>query len=341
MSFINNINCTNPHHFLKMDDVAEPAHENPVHTPIPKIYPTGSLRLDIALGLGGIPSGVVVEIIAPETGGKTTLALHTIAAAQKMGGICGFIDSDRSFDPIYAQRCGVRLEQLYFSQPEGEEQALDIAERLVETGAISILVLDSLTSLVPYRNLTRPFDDLAGANTNDFLDTDQELLSRTLRRVSGNLRRNGTTIIFTNQASRQMSAIYHQLAIHPERLALKLNASIRMRLSPLLTLLADGQACGVRIRSQIIKNKFAPCLHPIDFDIIHCQGIDKTGEVLDLGVRCNLIQQRNDGIYFQNERLGKTFSEAIRGMSQNIIIQDFIEKAIRQLLIPDINSAAT
>ena len=138
-----------------------------------------------------------------------------------------------------------------------------------------------------------------------------------------------------------MSAIYHQLAIHPERLALKLNASIRLRLSPLLTLFSDGQASGVRIRSQIIKNKFSPCLHPIDFDIIHCQGIDKTGEVLDLGVRCNLIQQRNDGIYFQNERLGKTFSEVIRGMSQNIIIQDFIEKAIRQLLIPDNHSAAT
>jgi len=324
-----------------MDDLAEITLENPARTPPLRIFPTGSLRLDIALRLGGIRSGVIVEIIAPETSGKTTLVLHTIAEAQKQAGICAFIDSDCAFDPAYARQCGVELDQLYYSQPAHAEQAFDIVEQLAETGAISIIVLDSLNSLVSQQQLNNPYDGSIDTISCDLLENDQELLARSLRRLSGILRRSGTTIIFTNQTSRQISAVYHQLASHPERLSLKLSASIRLRLSPLRYLYSNGQVIGLRIRSQILKNKFAPCLHPIDFDIIHCQGIDKSGEVLDLGVRCKLIEQKQAGIYFQSECLGKTLSEAIRCLSQNIIIQDFIEKAIRQLLIPDNNSAAT
>ena len=267
--------------------------------------------------------------------------LHTIADAQKQAGICAFIDPDCAFDPAYAKQCGVELDQLYYSQPAHAEQAFDIVERLAETGAISIIVLDSRNSLVPQQQLNHPYNSSADTISSDILETNQELLARSLRRLSGILRRSGTTIIFTNQPSRQMSAIYHQLATHPERLSLKLSASIRLRLSPLRYLFSNQQVIGLRVRTQIIKNKFAPCLHPIDFDIIHCQGIDKSGEVLDLGIRCKLIEQKQAGIYFQSECLGKTFSEAIRFLSQNIIIQDFIEKAIRQLLIPDNNSAAT
>lgn len=305
------------------------------------IFPTGSLRLDIALGTGGIPAGTIVEIDAPEGGGKTTLACHLIAEAQRLGGVCAFIDSDRAFDACFARRCGVQVDQLYYSQPEHAEQAFDILSTLAGTGAISVVVLDSLNSLVPQHELTSPFHTPTGKPDSNPLESDPELLARSLRKLSAWQRRTGTTVLFTNQTGRRMSTIYHQLAAHPARLALKLNASIRLRLSPLSNLISAGKVSGVRIRVRVIKNKFAPCLQPIDFDIIHRQGIDKTGEVFNLGVHCKLIQQQNNGIYFQSERLGKAASEAMHFLNQNIIIRNDIEKAIRQLLIPDINSAAT
>jgi recombination protein RecA len=305
------------------------------------IFSTGSLRLDIALGIGGIPGGTIVEFNGPEAGGKTTLAYHLIAAAQKSGGVCAFIDSDRAFNPGFARKCGVKVEQLYFSQPGHAEQAFDILSTLAATGAFSILALDSLSALVPYQELISPFCGPADKTGGDPLETDLELLAHSLRRLSSILRRTGATVLFTSQTDRRMSTIYHQLAAHPARLALKLNASIRLRLAPLSNLISGGEVVGARIQARVIKNKFSPCLQPIDFDIIHHQGIDKTGEVLDLGVHCKLIQQKNNGIYFQSERLGKTSSEALRFLNQDIIVRNDIEKAIRQLLIPDIHTAAT
>ncbi len=305
------------------------------------IYSTGSLRLDIALGIGGVPAGTIVEISGPEAGGKTTLIYHLIAEAQKLEGVCAFIDSDRAFDASFARQCGMKVEQLYFCQPGHAEQAFDILSTLAATGAFSILALDSLSALVPYDELFSPFSGSTDKTDSDRPETNLELLARSLRRLSGILRRTGGSVLFTNQTDRRMSTIYHQLAAHPARLSLKLNASIRLRLSPVSNLISGGNVIGNRIRARVIKNKFSPFLQPIDFDIIHCQGIDKTGEVLDLGVHCKLVKQKNNGIYFQSERLGKTSSEAIRFLNQNIIVRNNIEKAIRQLLIPDIHTAAT
>ena len=304
------------------------------------IYSTGSLRLDIALGIGGIPSGTIVEFNGPESGGKTTLAYHLIAEAQKSGGVCAFIDPDRAFNPDFARRCGVKVEQLYFSQPGHAEQAFDILATLASAGVFSIVVLDSLSAMVPYQELIRPFSEPANKTGSDPPETDLELLALNLRRLTGILRRTGTSVLFTSQSDRRMNTIYHQLAAHPARLALKLNASIRLRLSPLSNLISDGKVIGARIHARVIKNKFSPCLQPIDFDIIQHQGIDKTGEVLDLGVQCKLVQQKINGIYFQSERLGKTSSEANRFLNQNIIVRNDIEKAIRRLLIPEIYTAA-
>ena len=324
-----------------MDDPAATFFDHTTQNHPSTVFSTGSLRLDIALGVGGIPSGRIVEINAAETGGKTTLAYHLIAGAQNAGGVCAFIDSDRAFDVSFARRCGVQVEQLYFSQPEHAEQAFDIIETLASSGAFAVVALDSLNSLVPYDELTKPISEPSGISGVDALEIEPELLARSLRRLSGGLQHTGTTVLFTSRTDKRMSTIYHQLAAHPARLALKLHASIRLRLFHLYNLICDGNVIGARFRVRVIKNKFAPCMQPIDFDIIHHQGIDKTGEVLDLGVHCKLIQQKNDGIYFRAERLGTTANEAIRFLNQNIIVRNDIEKAIRQQLIPDSHTAAT
>jgi recombination protein RecA len=324
-----------------MNDHAATIFEQTTQNPPPTIYPTGSLRLDIALGLGGILGGTIVEISAPESGGKTTLVYHLIAEAQKSGGACAFIDSDRTFEAGFARQCDVEIEQLYFSQPEHAEQAFDIVETLASSGALSLVVLDSLNSLVSYHELTNPIGQPIDGNSAETLEIEPELLARSLRRLAGILQHSPTAVIFTSRTEKQMSTIYHQLAAHPARLALKLNASMHIRLFHRLHLICDGQVIGERFRVRVIKNKFAPCLQPIDFDIIHHQGIDKTGEVLDLGVHCKLIQPKNTGIYFREDRLGRTASEAIRFLNQNIIVRNDIEKAIRQLLIPDNLTAAT
>jgi len=323
-----------------MGDPAAPRFELTTRQYPQTIYSTGSLRLDIALGIGGIPGGTIVEFDGSEASGKTTLAYHLIAEAQKSEGVCAFIDHDRGFNPDFARRCGVNVEQLYFSQPEHAEQAFDILSTLASAGVFSIVALDSLSAMVSYQELNRPLSVTANKISNDSPETDLELLALSLRRLSGILHRTGTCVLFTSQSDRRMSTIYHQLAAHPARLALKLNASIRLRLSPLSNLVSDGQVIGSRIHARVIKNKFSPCLQPIDFDIIQHQGIDKTGEVLDLGVRCKVVQQKINGIYFQSERLGKTSSEANRFLNQNIIVRNEIEKAIRRLLIPEIYTAA-
>ena len=318
-----------------MDDSNATFVDQTPHDLPPTILSTGSLKLDIALGIGGIRSGTIVEIEGPEAGGKTTLACHLIAEAQKVGGICALIDSDCAFEPSFAQRCGVQAKQLYLSQPGYAEQAFDIIETLAASGVFSVVALDSLNSLVSSDELSRPIDEPADIQDGDCLAIEPELLARSLRRLAGTLQRSGTVVLFTSRTDRRMSTIYHQLAAHPARMALDLNASVRLRLTHLSDLICDGKAIGRRIQIRVIKNKFAPCMQPIDFDIIHHQGINKTGEVLDLGVRCKLIQQKNNGITFRAKRLGRTATETIRFLDQNINVRNDIEKAIRQRLIPE------
>ncbi len=313
----------------------QPAQSHPL-SPIP----SGSLGLDIALGTGGIPAGAIVEIDAPEASGKTTLVCHMIGEAQRLGLACALVDADRAFEPGYAAKCGVQVERLYYCQPENAEQAFDIIERLAGSGALAVVALDSLNALVSIQELSSPL--LAAAEpASSTLEADPELLARHLRKLATILRRTGARVIYTSQNERRMSRIYHQLAAHPTRLALKLNASIRLRLNPLNNPEVEGDFKDRRIQARIIKNKFSPCLQPINFDIIYQQGIDKNGELFDLGVRCKLIQLKKNGIYFQSECLGMTAREAMDFTSKNVTVRAEIEKAIRQLLIPDIQSAAT
>jgi recombination protein RecA len=319
-----------------MDDPGIGLTKDKVPYHLSTIISTGSLGLDIALGIGGVPLGSIVEISASEISGKTTLAYHLIAETQKLGGLCAFIDSDRSFEPGYARNCGVQVESLYYSQPEHSEQAFDMIETLSNSSSFALVVVDSLTSLVTHQELADPLITSTSHSDNESFDAQTELLARSLRKLSGVLRRTEVTVLFTNQADRQLSTIYHQLAGHPARLALKLSASIRLRLSPLTQLLIIDQVCGIRIRARVIKNKFAPCLQPADFDIIHNQGIDQIGEMLELGVQYKLVQQKNTGIYYQSERLGKISSEVRSFLNQNIQIRNDLEMALRQLLIPDI-----
>jgi len=305
----------------------------------PDCYSTGSLGLDIALGIGGIPSGAIVEINAPAGSGKTTLTYHLIAEAQKLRGYCAFIDADRAFDCNLARRCGVQLELLYYSQPEHAEQAFDIIETLSGSGAFSVIVLDSLNSLVTYQELAGPWRALTTQTDEDLLDIDSALLAGSLRRLSSMLRRCGVSVVFTNQATSGMSAIYHQLAEHPARMALKLQASIRLRLMSVANLLSDARGSGLRIRARVIKNKYFPCLQSVDFDIIYHQGINKTGEVIDLGVHYQLVQKTETGFFYKSTRLGKTVHEVASNLNRDLSLRDDIEQALRRLLIPNIQPA--
>lgn len=295
---------------------------------------TGSLHLDLALCTGGIQRGAMVEISGPECSGKTTLCQHIVAQAQTTGSLCAWIDADNSFEPNYASRCGVVLERLFFTEPAYTEQALDILEILAGSGVFTILVIDSLHSLVPLR-------ELSGAVNGTPSEENSFLLSCSLRRLAGMLQRTGTSIIFTDLSGGQSGAIYHKLAGHSHRLALKLHAAQRLRLVATRELKSNHEIIGMRVQVKVLKNPITPCLHISYFDIINGQGINKSGEVLELGIRLKLIQKPERGYTFGSNLLGFSAQEAVRFLNQNISIRDYIEKAICQALKPDFNIAAT
>lgn len=295
---------------------------------------TGSLRLDLALCSMGIQRGVIIEISGLDCSGKTTLCQHIIAQAQKIGSLCAWIDADHTFDPIYANNCGVMLENLYFNEPTHTEQALDILESLASSGVFTILVLDSLFTLIPQC-------ELSGALFQAACDENTYLLSYSLRRLTGLLQRTGTSIIFTDLTGSQSSAIYHHLEGHTYRLALKLHATQRIRLQPARELTSNHQSIGVRVQAKVLKSRTVPFYHASYFDIIHGQGINKSGEVLELGFRLNLIQKQKSGYTFRANNLGFSVQKAASFLDQNISTRDAIEMEIRQRLMPELNIAAT
>jgi recombination protein RecA len=286
-------------------------------------YPTGSLRLDIALGIGGIPGGFFTEFCGPEASGKTTLCQHIIAEAQKMGGVCAFIDSDHTFQADYAKRCGVDLERLYFVEPHDAEQALDILETLGNSGAFAVIVLDSFFTLTPAMDLSRPISP-AGESHSD------SLMSHALRRLSGGLPNTGTAILITNQAQKSTSAVYHRLASNPARLALKMHAAVRLGLRSMRLLQEQGRFTGNCIQIRIIKNKFAPCPPPIVLDIIYGTGILKSGEVFDLGILHGIIKKDGAQYFYQDKALGDGRKEATEILRKNASICHELEQVIRQ-----------
>jgi recombination protein RecA len=298
-----------------------------------QVIPTGSLRLDIALGIGGIPRGHVVEIYGPDSSGKTTLCQHILAQAQKSGGSCAFIDADHSLDPVYAQHCGVDVNQLLIAEPANTEQALEIIETLAHTGALALIILDSFSALPSSAELHTRLGETTA-------DTRQDSLSLTLQKLSPVLCRTHTTLLFTNRAGDTKGRIYHDLAAHPSRLALNLRAAQRLELCPLRLIREKNIVIGSHIQVKITKNSFAPCFQSIELDIIYGTGIQQAGEVFDLATELKLLDRQGPVYFFGDLRLGTGRDSVVHFLEQNQAVSAEIEQVIRQKLLPPLNAEA-
>ena len=246
--------------------------------------PTGSLSLDIALGLGGLPKGRIIEVYGPESSGKTTVALHCVAEVQKRGGIAGFIDAEHALDPVYARNIGVDIDNLYISQPDCGEQALEITETMVRSGAVDIVVVDSVAALVPKAEIDGDMGD-------SHVGLQARLMSQAMRRLAGAISKNNCTVIFINQLRQKIGVMYGNPETTPGGLALKYYASVRIDVRRIETLKVGGEMIGNRTRAKVIKNKCAPPFKEAEFDIMYGEGISKVGEIVDLGVKLEIIDK--------------------------------------------------
>ena len=260
--------------------------------------PTGALSLDLALGIGGVPRGRVIEIYGPESSGKTTLCQHIIAEAQKRGGICAFIDVEHALDPKYAERCGVNVDALYVSQPDTGEQALEIAEALVRSGAIDVLVVDSVAALVPRA-------EIEGEMGDSHVGLQARLMSQALRKLSGAIKQSNTVMIFTNQLRQKIGVMFGNPETTSGGMALKFYASVRMDIRKIETLKSGNDMVGSRTRVTIKKNKVAPPFRVAEFDIMYNEGISREGDALDLGVSMGLVDKRGSYFAYSDMRLGQ------------------------------------
>jgi recombination protein RecA len=260
--------------------------------------PTGSLSLDLALGIGGVPRGRVIEIYGPESSGKTTICQHIIAEAQRRGGLCAFIDVEHALDPKYAERCGVSVDQLYVSQPDTGEQALEIAEALVRSGAIDVVVIDSVAALVPRA-------EIEGEMGDSHVGLQARLMSQALRKLSGAIKQSNTVMIFTNQLRQKIGVMFGNPETTSGGMALKFYASVRMDIRRIETLKTGGDITGSRTRVTIKKNKVAPPFRVAEFDIMYNQGISREGDVLDLAVSMGIVDKRGSYFTYQDTRLGQ------------------------------------
>lgn len=256
--------------------------------------PTGSLSLDIALGVGGVPRGRVIEIFGPESSGKTTLCQHVIAEAQKTGGICAFIDMEHALDPVYAARCGVQIDNLYVSQPDTGEQALEIADALIRSGTMDVVVVDSVAALVPRA-------EIEGEMGDSHMGLQARLMSQALRKLSGAIKQTNTVVIFTNQLRQKIGVMFGNPETTSGGNALKFYASVRIDIRRIQSIKVGGDVIGNRTKVKIKKNKVAPPFTECEFDIMYNEGISKSGDVLDLAVQYNFVDKR--GAYF---RYGET-----------------------------------
>ena len=293
-------------------------------TPISTIS-SGSLHLDKVLGIGGFPRGCFIEVFGPETGGKTTLCQHIAANAQKGGGICAWIDADHTLDLTYARHCSIDLEQLYLSEPNSAEQALDMLEILAGSGSLAVIVLDSISALTPQVELAASYGEPS-------LTSIDYLISQTLSRLAGQIKRNNTLIVLTNQFHHRSGAIYHQLAANPARLALKMHAAMRLEMRPSGLIQGKRGFIGSQVAARVIKNNFAPCFQAVELDIMYNVGINITGEIFDLGTRLSIIEDVGSAYYFQGIRLGGGREEVMNFMTHDKHTTDKIEEVIRQSL---------
>ena len=284
--------------------------------------PTGALSLDVALGIGGIPKGRIIEIFGPESSGKTTLALHMIAESQKRGGEAAFIDAEHALDPVYAKHLGVDIDNLIVSQPDTGEQALEIAEALVRSGAIDIIVVDSVAALVPKAEIDGDMGD-------SHVGLQARLMSQALRKLAGVLNKSNTAIIFINQLREKVGIMFGNPETTPGGRALKFYASVRLDIRKTENLKQDGEVFGNRVRVKVVKNKVAPPFREAEFDIIYGKGISKSGNILDLGVNLDMVEKSGSWFSYNGARIGQGRENAKKYLEDNPEIMTEIEKKVR------------
>lgn len=288
-----------------------------------EVIPTGSLALDLALGIGGVPKGRIIEIYGPESSGKTTLALHVVAQAQKAGGEAAFVDAEHALDPTYARALGVNIDDLLISQPDTGEQALEITEALVRSGALDVIVVDSVAALVPRA-------EIEGEMGDSYVGLHARLMSQALRKLAGAINKTNCVVVFINQLREKVGVMYGNPEVTTGGRALKFYASVRIDVRRVETLKAGGEMIGNRTRAKVVKNKMAPPFREAEFDIMYGEGISRLGELLDLAVKLDLVQKSGSWFSMGETRLGQGRDAAKQYLKDNPEVADSLEAAIRR-----------
>ena len=284
--------------------------------------PTGALGLDIALGIGGVPRGRIIEIFGPESSGKTTLALHIIAEAQKMNGEAAFIDAEHALDPVYAKHLGVDIDNLIVSQPDTGEQALEITESLVRSGALDVIVVDSVAALVPKAEIDGDMGD-------SHMGLQARLMSQALRKLAGAINKSKTVIIFINQLREKIGVMFGNPETTTGGRALKFYASVRLDIRKIENIKQDGEVKGNRVRVKVIKNKVAPPFREAEFDVVYGEGISKAGNILDMAVNLDIIEKSGSWFSYNGERIGQGRENVKRYLKENPKLLEEVESKVR------------
>ncbi len=284
--------------------------------------PTGALGLDIALGIGGVPRGRIVEVYGPESSGKTTLALHIVAEAQKMGGEAAFIDAEHALDPVYAKHLGVNIDDLLVSQPDTGEQALEITEALVRSGALDVIVVDSVAALVPKAEIDGDMGD-------SHMGLQARLMSQALRKLAGAINKSKTVIIFINQLREKIGVMFGNPETTTGGRALKFYASVRMDIRKIENIKQDGEVVGSRARVKVIKNKVAPPFREAEFDIVYGKGISKEGNILDMAVNLDIIEKAGSWFSYNGSKIGQGRENVKKYLAENPEVMEEVEKKVR------------
>ncbi len=299
-----------------------------------EIIPTGALALDIALGIGGVPRGRVVEIYGPESSGKTTVALHIIAEAQKLGGAAAFIDAEHALDPVYAKKLGVDIDNLLVSQPDTGEQALEIAEALVRSGAIDVIVVDSVAALVPRA-------EIEGEMGDSHVGLQARLMSQALRKLTGAISKSHTTTVFINQIREKVGVMFGNPETTPGGRALKFYASVRLEVRKVETLKQGTDVVGSRTRVKVVKNKVAPPFKQAEFDIMYGEGISREGSIVDMGTEMEIINKSGAWYSYKEERLGQGRENVKEFLKEHQEVANEIESRIREKLMIGVENNET
>jgi len=291
-----------------------------------EVIPTGALALDLALGLGGLPKGRIIEIYGPESSGKTTLVQHIIAEAQKMGGTAALIDAEHAFDPVYAEKTGVDVTNLLVSQPDTGEQALEIAETLIRSNAVDVIAIDSVAALTPRA-------EIEGEMGDSFVALQARLMSQALRKITGAISKSNCTVIFTNQLRMKVGVMFGNPETTPGGNALKFYASVRMEIRKSETLKDGDEIKGIRAKVKVVKNKVAPPFRTAEFDIMFSQGISKEGNILDIAVDMNVIKKSGSWYEYDGSKIGQGRDSAKEYLVQNPKITVEVESKIKKLVL--------